>query len=106
MTYQQQQAIKIIESDVLFEAQSDRLAEYVNLLYCKANEQERYMLATEKVRRTTGGVAEGIEKGEYNVLITPNEEGTLHVELCADYGIFSTQSYYAEILTDGTIITE
>jgi len=93
MTYHQLRALNVVKADILLDAQGSNGAEYTEVDGLK-------------FKRSLDGTLEALETGNFEILLTPDDEGTLNVEVVTDYGFCKATSYYGEIAKDGTITTE
>lgn len=90
MTQEQREALKVVESDILFEANAEAYDEYI--------EVEGTTMA-----RLPGGDIVAIDTGQYVLGYRYAEDGTLVCTLFTDYGFCKSECSYAEIDPQGNI---
>jgi hypothetical protein len=90
MTQEQREALKIVEADILFEANAGSYDEYIDV--------EGTMMA----RRPNGDIV-AIDTGQYVLGYRYAEDGTLVLTLFTDYGFCKSECSYAEIDPQGNI---
>ena len=90
MTQEQRAALKVVEADILFEANAEAHDEHV--------EVEGVTMS-----RRPGGALVAVDNGQYVLECRQDAEGTLHCTLITDYGFCKSECSYCEIDIHGNI---
>ena len=86
----QRDAIKIVEAEILLEANENAYDEHIELH------------GVTMARRPNGDIV-AVDNGQYVLECRPDADGTLHCTLITDYGFCKSECSYCEIDIHGNI---